>query len=158
MYSQWQAAWSGAIACGIVLLVAACAQTWAAIRPGAPPIPLFGVAILMAGISIPIMALAFRCGLHLANFSTPGRSFVIAAAAISLGFIAALALFSFPNPTAAFHLDLPSAPSQLPGQSRHMALMVPRNPIEAVMLPYFALPVIAAFGVARFMRWRADAA
>lgn len=156
MYSQWQAAWRGALTCGVVLLALTCILSWDVIRIGAPPVPLLGAAILMAGIATLAMTIAFWCALFLADFRSPGRSFVFTAAAVSLGFILLLMLLPPAKPAVVVHASLPPAPDQLPGQSHHMALMVPRNPIEAILLPYFSLPVIAAFAVARLLRGRAN--
>lgn len=158
MYSQWQVSWRGAIACGAFLLAFACIQTWSVIRTGAPPVPLLGVVILTTGIATAVIAMAFRCGLFLANFGTPGRSFVIASSLISLGLIMFLMLLARPDAAVVFDAALPPAPDPASVRSTHMIVTVPENPVEAILLPYFSLPTIAAFGVARFLRGRADIA
>lgn len=158
MYSQWQAAWRGAITCGVILLALSCFRSWAAIRIGAPPVPVLGIVFLTAAIATLVIAVAFKCALFLADFRRPGMSFVVMASAISLGLILLLAMFPAANPAVVFHAELPLAPDQAPGQSHHMAVMVPKNPIDAVLLPYFSLPVIAAFVVARLMRGRSRSA
>jgi len=145
MYSPWKITWCSAWIVGTALLAYAGLQIVGAIHQDfASP----GVVILAAALSVGILtlviAISFRCGLHLSGLEKARPLTSIATSAIYLVLLALLSAIPFESRP--MTIGLPTT-----GQTHHALLLVPAG---TLVLSFFVLPLLVSYGVARFTRSR----
>lgn len=154
MHSPWQTTWRSTWIVGTTLLVFACLQLVGAIQGDlASPVIAVPIAVLAVGILTLVIAIAFRCGLHLSGLKMIPAPTAITTSAVYLSLLTLTAFV--PIETHPVAIELPTtghAGDAL--QSQHAMLMVP---IGTLLFAFFVLPLLVAYGVARYMRARAKA-
>jgi hypothetical protein len=149
MHSPWQLTWRSAWIVGIALLVFASTQLVGNIQNGfASPAVVILVAALIVGILTLVIAIAFRCGLHLSGLKSARPLAAIATSGIYLAILPLLT--ALPTEPRAVAIGLPTT-----GHTHHALLMVP---IGTLVLAFFVLPLLVSYGISRYIRARASAA
>jgi hypothetical protein len=149
MHSPWQTTWRSAWIVGIALLAFTSIQLLGNFQNdfASPVVVLLGAGLTVVILTL-VVAIAFRCGLHLSGLKNARPITAIATSAIYL--VLLLLLSAIPIETRAVAIGLPTT-----GQTHHALLMVP---IGSLVFAFFVLPLLVSYGISRYMRARASGA
>jgi hypothetical protein len=134
---------------GLVLLVFVYIQLVGNMQKevASPVVVLLGAGLIIAVLTM-VVAVAFRCGLHLSGLRNARP---LTAIAISAIYLPLLAIFSHvPVETRAVAVSLPTT-----GQTHHALLMVP---IGTLVFAFFVVPLLVSYGVCRYLGSRSSGA